>query len=126
VLAPGWTVALHAAWTSATARDRVEVEVVGSAGHARLQTLFGLGPDRQRLRGPALTVTDVRSGREEALVPLPSHRPTEYDAQWAPVWQPDGGDADLAQSVRTVALCAAIEAAVASGTGAAIPIAEAL
>lgn len=125
VLAPGWTVALHAAWTSSTARDRVEVEVVGSVAHARLQTLFGLGPDRQRLRGPALTVTDVRTGRQEALVPLPSHQPTEYDAQWVPVWQADGGadggGDELAQSVRTVALCAAIESAVASGTGATIP-----
>ncbi|HVQ95571.1 MAG TPA: Gfo/Idh/MocA family oxidoreductase [Mycobacteriales bacterium] len=121
VLAPGWTLALHAAWACSTARDRVEVEVVGSAGHARLQTLFGLSPDRQRLRGPALTVTDARSGRQEALVPLPSHQPTEYDAQWAPVWSAGDGLDDLAQSVRTVALCAAIQAAVTSETAVAIP-----
>jgi hypothetical protein len=58
------------------------------------------------------------------LVPEPSHQPTEYDAQWAPVWRadgdPDDGRCGLAQSVRTVALCAAIESAVATGTATAI------
>jgi predicted dehydrogenase len=122
VLTQGWTVTLHAAWVSATVRDRVEVEVVGSSAHARLQTLFGLSPDRQRLRGPALTVTDAGTARPEAVLAAPSHQPTEYDAQWLPVWSDTDDERPAsARSVRTVALCAAVESALAGGTSAAIP-----
>jgi oxidoreductase len=105
----GVAVHLSASWSCSTVLDRVEVDVVGAVATARLRTTFGFSPDRQQIEGDALTVVDADTGWSRTLVAGQSREPVEYTEQLQAALRGNPTDPlQIAASVRSVALCAAL------------------
>lgn len=59
---------IEASWDVGVARDGVEILVAGSTGALRLATVFGFSPDRARMRGGALWVSQNTGTWEDCHV----------------------------------------------------------
>lgn len=98
---------LRVSWCSDVVMDRVEIDVVGTAGVANLRTVFGFSPDRQRISGPSLRVTDAETGRTRNVIHSQSREPVEYRDQLTTALTHSADLSDVDRAAAAVALCEA-------------------
>ncbi|WP_246555844.1 Gfo/Idh/MocA family protein [Nonomuraea jabiensis] len=121
-------VRLLVSWNQQGAGDEVCLQAVGTRGVAELRTVFGFSPDRQRIEGPCVRVSDPRNARWQVVLDRQSREPVEYrrqlDVAYASMTGADPPEAaDLDVAVRSVTLCDAFARSLATTSSVAATLA---
>ena len=87
---------VEVSWSCGVPRDQVEILVCGDRGALRLSTAFGFTPDRDALRGDALTVAQ-QHGEWRGVGIAHEPRYAEYNKQLAEMIAVIRGDASTPQ-----------------------------